>query len=164
MLVIDKVLLWGSSQQSRPPDTGTRPAGISVGYTENQRIPCGRLSTLETRKIERKNALRVTASTFGTFYFYPDGINIPRYWYSHNRHPRIIMVRALKFTKYFYIYRIDVKSGFCHPGAMWLWSGVLTFSHSCRGFYCGCFCLHMDLNSHKNPVKWEYGGLLLRVM
>lgn len=115
MLVVDKVLLWGSSRQSHPPDTGTQPAGISVGYTENQWIPCGRLSTLETRKIERKNALRVTASTFGTFYFYPDGTNIPRYWYSHNRHSRIILITALKFTKYFYIYRIHVKSGFFPP-------------------------------------------------
>lgn len=58
-------------KQSHPPDTGMQPAGISVGYTENQWIPCGRLSTLETRKIERKNALRVITSTFRGFLFLP---------------------------------------------------------------------------------------------
>ena len=109
MLVVDKVLLWRSSQQSHPLDTGMQPAGVSVGYTENQWIPCGRLSTLETRKIERKSASRVITSTFRGFYFYPDGTNIPRYWYPHNRHSRMIIVKPLKFTKYQYMHRLYYK-------------------------------------------------------
>lgn len=104
MLVVDKVLLWRSSQQSHPLDTGMQPAGVSVGYAENQWIPCGWLSTLETRKIERKSALRVITSTFRGFYFYPDGTNIPRYLYPHN-----ITVKALKFTKYQYMHRLYYK-------------------------------------------------------
>lgn len=51
---VDKVLQWGSSRQSCPPNAGSQPAGVSVGYAENQWMPCGRLSTLEARKIERE--------------------------------------------------------------------------------------------------------------
>lgn len=60
----------------------------------------------------------------GTFYFCPDGTNIPGYWYLHNRHPWVIIIRALQFTKYPYVHRIDTKSG--------LWAG--------ERFGCGQVC------------------------
>lgn len=85
---VDKVLQGGSAQQSRPPNAGTQPAGISVGYAENQWVPCGRLSTLEARKIEGEKRVESCNINFQRLFdFYPDGTNISRYWYSYNTYP-----------------------------------------------------------------------------
>lgn len=64
---------------------------------------------IRNKKNREENALRVITSTFRGFYFYPDGTNIPRYWYPHNRHSRMIIVKVLKFTKYQYMHRLYYK-------------------------------------------------------
>lgn len=100
----------------------------------------------------------------GAFSFYSDGTKIPTYWYPRNRHPWIIIIRALKFTKCFYIHRLDYKvrtpqpRNRCDSGQVW---GA---SHTATGGFVVAVVLVAPGSVPPELVKesGKYNGLLLR--